>query len=518
VRALPNDFDKWNVTNWSSDELLPYYSMLEDYDATIPTPNVWSSLPSSANRGKGGPLKITIGGVVVSPIANAFISSAVAAGLPLASPGFNDADAAKRLGVGYYEFNIRDGVRDSVAKAMLSPDVGSVPSNLVLKTDATVKEVLFETMARKSSIPKAVGVRYYSSETQSFQDVHLESSKSIGKQHKREPEVILSAGAILSSQILANSGISKDGKRVNSPEVGENVQDHPVVAVVYQASEHFSRSIVSYFNTDGDQSSSFENYLNVEESAHRPLMNLKNITMSPASLVYGTAGISVGGFLASPWSTDNVPDIQLTVFPHTKEPHFVHRKRSGETSSTNSSSNSNTERRISVLVTVALLTPESRNKINLNKPENDIPKRNEESSRTKFESYYKFHVPDIEGGTLTELDTKIIAWGVDQVRNIMSVPPLSDDTIMEQYPGVQYQDTELEQFIQKNAMRNSHWSGSTRMGDDQESVVDAKLRVNGVENLRVVDAGVMPYIPNGNTHSTTCVIALRAVDLIFTET
>ena len=55
------------------------------------------------------------------------------------------------------------------------------------------------------------------------------------------------------------------------------------------------------------------------------------------------------------------------------------------------------------------------------------------------------------------------------------------------------------------------------MGDDQESVVDSKLRVNGVENLRVVDAGIMPYIPNGNTHSTTCVIALRAVDLIFTE-
>jgi hypothetical protein len=175
------------------------------------------------------------------------------------------------------------------------------------------------------------------------------------------------------------------------------VQDHPVVAVVYQASEHFSQSIVSYFNTDGDQSLSFEDYLNVEKSAHRPLLSLQNKTMSPASLVYGTAGFSVGGFLASPWSKDGIPDIQLTVFPHTMEPHFVHRKRSGQTSSTSSSTNVNTERRISVLVTVALLSPESRNKINLNKPEIDIPKRNEDSSRTKFESYYKFHVPDIEG-------------------------------------------------------------------------------------------------------------------------
>ena len=515
MRALPNDFDKWNVTNWSSDELMPYYSMLEEYDATIPTPNFWSSLPSSANRGKGGPLKIKIGGDVVSPIANAFISSALAAGLPLASPGFNDVDVAKRLGVGYYEFNIRNGIRDSVAKALLSPNVGSVPSNLVIKTDATVQEVLFESMAR-SSIPKAVGVRYYSSKTQSFQDVHVNSSRSKDKQHKREPEVILSAGAILSSQILANSGISKDGKRVNSPEVGENVQDHPVVAVVYQSSGYLLQSIVSYFNTDGDQSLSFEDYLNVEKSAHLPLLNLQNKTKSPSSLVFGTAGFSVGGFLASPWSKDGIPDIQLTVFPHTMEPHFVHRKRSDE-ASTNSNMNVNTERRISVLVTIALLSPESRNKINLNKPDNNIPERNKDSSRTKFESYYKFHVPDIEGGTLTKLDTKIIAWGVNQVRYIMSVPPLSDDITMEQYPGMQFQDTELEQFIQKNAMRNSHWSGSTRMGDDQESVVDSKLRVNGVENLRVIDAGVMPYIPNGNTHSTTCVIALRAVDLILNE-
>jgi choline dehydrogenase len=56
------------------------------------------------------------------------------------------------------------------------------------------------------------------------------------------------------------------------------------------------------------------------------------------------------------------------------------------------------------------------------------------------------------------------------------------------------------------------------MGDDKEAVVDPELRVNGVDNLRVVDAGIMPFIPNGNTHGTTCVIALRAVDLIFTKT
>ena len=55
------------------------------------------------------------------------------------------------------------------------------------------------------------------------------------------------------------------------------------------------------------------------------------------------------------------------------------------------------------------------------------------------------------------------------------------------------------------------------MGEDDSSVVDSELKVRGTECLRVVDAGIMPIIPNGNTHSTTCVIGLRAVDLILGE-
>ena len=515
MRALPNDFDKWNVTNWSADQLMPYYSMLEDYDDTIPAPNVWSPLPSGKNRGTGGPLKIKIGGESISPIVNDFILSSLAAGFPLASPGFNEAEAEKRLGVGYYEFNIRDGIRDSVAKALLSPEIGTAPSNLIVKTDATVKEVLFETMGGTSSMPKAVGVRYYSSSTQSFQDVHLLSNKAKRHAHlKRKAEVILSAGAILSSQILANSGISKNGKLVDSPEVGSNVQDHPAVAVVYQASQQLSESIRAYFNADNDQSISFENYLDVEEKAHRH--SVGNETMSAHSLVYGSAGISVGGFLASPWSKDNIPDIQLTVFPHTMEPHFIHRNRSNDIHS--AASPAEDPEKTSVLITAALLSPESRNSINLSNPNSNDPESNEDSSQYFFESYYKFQVPIIEGGDLTELDTKRLAWGVEQVRNIMSQPPLSKHIEMEQYPGVEYKDMDLQYFIQTNALRNSHWSGSTRMGDDKEAVVDPELRVNGVDNLRVVDAGIMPFIPNGNTHGTTCVIALRAVDLIFTKT
>jgi choline dehydrogenase len=66
---------------------------------------------------------------------------------------------------------------------------------------------------------------------------------------------------------------------------------------------------------------------------------------------------------------------------------------------------------------------------------------------------------------------------------------------------------------------NSHWVGSAKMGkdDDPMAVVNDKLQVRGVAGLRVVDASIMPNIPNGNTHSTVCVIASMAADIIFED-
>lgn len=174
----------------------------------------------------------------------------------------------------------------------------------------------------------------------------------------------------------------------------------------------------------------------------------------------------------------------------------------------------------SILVTVALLKPEATYKLDLYHPSGKLDRpgtKSVETPRTQFEKMFQFHVPDIQGGTLSGRDLQRLAWGVNQVRNIMSVPPLSNNIDTEQMPGAQYQNRMLENFIDRHIMRNSHWAGSTRMGndDDKNSVVDSKLRVRGVKDLRIVDAGIMPFIPNGNTHSTTCALALRGVDLIF---
>ena len=494
----------WNVTNWAASDVMPYFTRLESYDSSAPIPERWGNCTLLSNRGTSGPLKTSLNSRIADPIADEFIASSIAAGLPQASLGFNEADADKRIGVGYYEFNVNNGLRDSAAKAMLSTDV-KVPTNLVVKTGATVQKILFTDVA---TTPKAVGVRYFSSEKDSIEEVQLQPFiKTIDRKRRRISEVILAAGAILSPQILANSGIHEGGFLVDSCEVGKNIHDHPVIGVVYSESQRLSEAVSDFFNADDKEETAFRTYKDAmnhfqiygDDDFFHAFMN--NSSTCKAQ-VYGTPGFSVGGFLASPWSQDGVSDLQLTVFPHTVEPHFV---STGKKKITRPKKNS-------ILVTVALLRPDATNTLELANLNSNISKT--EPSLINFEKKYKFKVPNILGGSLSSRDTKRLAWGVNEVRNIMSAPPLSRDPTMEKFPGSKYQDDDLENFIKNHVMANSHWSGSTRMGDDKDSVVDSKLNVRGVRGLRIVDAGVMPSIPNGNTHSTTCAIALRGVDLI----
>jgi choline dehydrogenase len=104
-------------------------------------------------------------------------------------------------------------------------------------------------------------------------------------------------------------------------------------------------------------------------------------------------------------------------------------------------------------------------------------------------------------------------------RDIFSQPPMREMIAEELLPGKQLKtDSELAEAIRQQAEHRHHAVGTCRMGTDEYAVVDARLRVIGVDNLRVADASVMPNDPSGNTNVPTMMIGEKAADLLKSKT
>ncbi len=124
--------------------------------------------------------------------------------------------------------------------------------------------------------------------------------------------------------------------------------------------------------------------------------------------------------------------------------------------------------------------------------------------------------PRIQFNLLTaraDIDTMIR--GVRMARDIYRQKPIADFIAREMFPGPGVTtDAGLEAAIRANASHRAHPVGTCAMGTGEDAVVDAELRVRGIEGLRVVDASVMPEIIGGNTNVPTIMIAEKAADLI----
>ena len=254
--------------------------------------------------------------------------------------------------------------------------------------------------------------------------------------------------------------------------------------MAFELDEKLSESFSSYFDVgSGDKVDIFlgvEDYLASIRAGQRD-----EAVNDDHAKVYGTPGFSSGAFLISPYQNHTIPDIQLTVFPLPIEPHFVMEDVDLEAMST---------AKKKMMVTVSLLTPEARNSLKLtpgDRSRRSIPLTAVDKSKDEFEKLHHFQTPEIVGERVTSGDIDRLAWGVSEVRRIMSMPPLSLNVTREVYPGSQVTDITLRSFLKSNVMRNSHWCGSTKLGreDDQLAVVDDELRVRGLRNVRIVDAG-----------------------------
>ena len=436
---------------------MSYYKALESYDIRESSNlSFWDNFPK--DRGEDGPLTTTPAGQSVDPVALDFIEASQASGIPLASLGFNDLNETKRLGAGFYEFNIKDGTRDSVASAFLS---GNIPNNLEIRRGSTAQKVLFDP----SSQTNAIGVQYASSLDGMLKEVFLRQDSP----GTRQSEIILSGGAIMTPQILASSGIREGGDIVDLSGVGKNLQDHPAVAISFPIEKPLLSEVLNY------EDSNFKNYLNFLTEEKNPIEEgrQEEKDVPKHSGLYGTAGFSAGAFLKSPWSL-KTPDIQLTVFPKRVEPHFAD---SGKAPSEQDE----------ILVTVALLNADGRYELKF-----DSSEFKNDPNIPLIQRLIVPKIVPIGGGYLTERDVDRLVWGLEEVRRIQKSNPLRKNTKEELYPGAGIKGQELRDFIKENVMTNAHWCGTTRMGNknDDKAVVDQNLRVKGVNKLRVVDAGV----------------------------
>ncbi len=432
IRGQHEDYDDWaaqGATRWSYNELLPHFKELENY------------------TGGGNHFRGSDGELAVSNLRNdnpacaAWVKAAQEYGLPF-NPDFNGATT---LGVGSYQLSLSKRFRASAAAAFLKPVLQR--PNLTLQTRAHVCRIIIKQ-------GRAVGVEWIAE----------------GERHSAMAgsEVVLSAGSLQSPQILQLSGVGpasllqRHGIEVvaDSPEVGENLQDH------YQM-----RMIVK-----------LKQKLSLNDDVRNPLklvkMGLDWILKGTGPLTVGAG--QVGGAACTQYATGGRPDIQFNVMPlSVDKPGTPLHRYSGFTSS------------------VWQCHPESRGSVCIR---SDDP----------------FQQPTITPNYLSaKKDRDVLVDGIKILRNINAQPAFRDLWDVEMVPGSQTQsDTEILDSIRNGGGTVFHPVGTCRMGSDERSVVDPELRVRGVDGLRVIDASVMPSITSANTNAPTLMIGQKGAAMM----
>jgi len=432
TRGHRSDYDHWAAQGnpgWGWSDVLPYFKRSEHNERG-----------ADEFHGTGGPLNVMD---LRSPnrFGPLFIQAAVEAGYPRN----DDFNGAHQQGVGMYQVTHKNGERFSVAKAYLSPAVQR--PNLQVITDAHTTRVLMDGR-------RATGVEYR-------QGGEL-------KQLKAVREVLLSAGALMSPQLLMLSGIGPaahlqaHGAPVvhNLPGVGRNLHDHVDVVQVVDAprlKELFGLSLTGL----GRVAKGIFEWRN-----HRSGMLTSNFA-------------EAGGFIKSD-PAEPVPDLQL---------HFVVGKLVDHGRKTVLGHGYSCH--------VCLLRPASRGSLQL-------------AGRDPMAA------PLIDPNFLREdSDARLLVKGFKIMRNILGQPALAGCGGRELETSARARsDEEIEQFVRNHADTIYHPVGSCRMGNGPGDVVDAQLRVHGVSGLRVVDASIMPRIVGGNTNAPVIMIAEKAADMI----
>ncbi|MGM7648735.1 GMC family oxidoreductase [Nocardia sp. JW2] len=407
LRGHRLDFDEWvraGAEGWGYDDVLPYFRRSEHVPEGDPR-----------HRGRGGPLRPQ---PIRSPhpLTTAHLEAARRAGHRVV----DDLNTGELLGAACHDLLLEDGHRQSTATAYLRPVIGR--PNLTVRTGAQVRGLTMRGT-------RCTGVRY------------VREGRSV--EASAATEVVLCAGAVDSPRLLMLSGIgpaqelSRLGIEpvVDAPEVGENLQDHIMLA-------------------------------GVRVRAQRPL--------PPPSGNYAESTLFLTTDPAQTRPELQIVQIQVDYHLPWQQP----------------VANSFT-------FGIGHMRPRSRGTVRLAAADPDVP--------AVIDPRYLSAPGDLEQ----------LVTGIETVDNLVRTGAFDEwGGVSEAAVLLQLSPTGLERAIHDAVSSFFHLSGTCRMGADPRAVVDPRLRVNGIESLRVADASVMPSIVSCNTNATVVMIAEKAADLL----
>lgn len=435
VRGQAEDYDGWRQLGnegWGWEQIAPLFKRSETWEEGV-----------SDLRGGDGPLQVS-NSRLKREVVDKWIGAAVEAGYPHNS----DYNSGDQEGVGYFQLTAKDGKRCSSAVAYLRPAMNR--PNLTVLTNTAARKLVFNAK-------RVTGIE-------------VDGPNGI-QTIKANREVILSAGALASPQLLMVSGIGAvDELKPHGIDivadlkgVGKNLQDHLQARPVFKVN-------VPTVNTE------------VGSLFKQAMMGIEYVVKRTGPM---TMAASLGqGFLKTRQDL-KTPDIQFHVQPWSADkPSEGPHKFSAFTAS------------------VLQLRPESAGHLELRS--------------SSMDDYLAIHPNYL--ATKTDCDT--IVEGIKIARRLAKLKPLKDIVSEEHAPGKgvgEDDDAAILNWARDTATTIYHPTGTCKMGNDPMAVVDARLRVHGIDGLRVADASIMPIIVSGNTNAPTIMIGEKASDMILED-